>query len=229
MKILIIIPFIIGFTSVFSQDQSSNKYLFDGKKIKLNTFYVEIAPATAWDNLEGIFGQSFLLEGGIHINRKFVFGLYSAKSRKSNQFPVPAAGTPEYQEWIDNGVNLGQLPPGSTVAFLNFVHSGLNLGYMIRADHTLFFRANLKFGVGKLEITPEQKRFYHLINTPIYSIKFVNYNPEIGFGVNLRPWWRLFTDVGYRFVVDNNDTIKDASTLQGLTFKFGFALGAFDK
>lgn len=229
MKNILIIPLILLFSNVFGQEESTNKFLFDGEKLSLSTFYVEVAPATAWDNLEDVFGQSFLIETGIHINRKFVFGIYSAKSKKSNQFPVPAAGTPEYQEWIDNGVALGQLPPGSTVAFLNFVHSGLNLGYLYHADHTVFFRANFKLGVGKLEITHLQKRFYHFFNTPIYSIKFVNYNPEIGVGVNLRPWWRLFTDVGYRFVVDNNDKIKDPSSLQGLTFKFGFGFGAFNR
>ena len=197
--------------------------------LSLSTFYVELAPATAWDNLESVFGQSFLLEAGIHINRKFVLGVYSEKSKKSNQIPVPASGSPECQEWIDNGVKLNQLPPGSEVAFLNFVHSGLNLGYMFRTENTIFFRANFKFGVGKLEITPQQKAFYHLFNDPIYSLKFANYNPEIGVGVNLRPWWRLISDVGYRFIADSSQEVKDPTSLQGLTFKFGFAFGAFNR
>lgn len=229
MKKILVIPFVLVFNLVFSQENSDNKFLFNGEKLSLSTFYVEIAPATAWDNLESVFGQSFLIEGGIHINRKFVLGIYSAKSKKSNQIPVPLAGTPEYQEWIDNGVRLNQLPPGSTVAFLNFVHSGFNFGYMYHAEKTIFYRTNLKFGVGKLEITPEQKRFYHLFNTPIYSIKFLNINPEIGIGVNLRPWWRLFTDVGYRFILESSTEVKDPSSLQGLTFKLGFAFGAFNR
>ncbi len=203
--------------------------MFDGEKIKLNTFYVEVAPTTAWDNLETVFGQSFLIETGFHLNRKYIIGIYSAKSKKSNQIPVPLAGTPEYQEWIGNDVRLGQLPPGSEVTFLNFAHSGLNLGYMTRTEHSVFFRTNLKFGVGALEITPKQKKFYHLLNAPVYNIKFVNYNPEIGVGVYLRSWWRIISDIGYRFIIDSDENVKDPQSLQGLTFKFGFAFGAFDR
>lgn len=229
MKKTLIIPFIFIFLNSFGQEQSENNFLFDGKKLSLSTFYVEIAPTTAWDNLESVFGQSFLIEGGIHINRKFVIGMYSANSKKSNQFSVPAAGTPEYNKWIENGVLLDQLPPGSEVAYLNFTHSGLNLGYRHKAERTLFYRGNIKLGVGRLDITPKQITFFQLFNDPIYSIEFVNINPEIGIGINLRPWWRLIADAGYRFILGSSEEIKDPSSLQGLTLKFGFAFGAFNR
>ncbi len=229
MKNLLIIPLLLMLNLAFSQDNPPNKFLFDGEKLSLSTFYVEIAPTTAWDNLESVFGQSFLIEGGIHINRKFVIGLYSASSKKSNQIPVPAEGTPEYQTWIDNGLRIDQLSPDAEVAFLNFNHSGLNLGYLLQPEKTVFYRANLKFGVGKLEITPQQQTFYNIFNDPIYSIKFTNINPEFGIGLNLRPWWRLFADVGYRFILGASEEIKAPSTLQGLTLKFGFGFGAFNR
>ena len=217
------------YTTSYGQENLDNKYLFDGEKIKLNTFYVEIAPSTAWDNLENTFGKSFLIETGIHLNRKFVIGIYSSKSDRSNQIPVPVEGSPEYQEWIDAGVELDQLIPGTQVAYLNFAHSGINLGYMLHSERTVFYRANLKFGAGKLGITQEPKAFYHLFNEPIYSIEFVNVNPEIGIGINLRPWWRVVSDVGYRFILGSTEEVKNPGSLAGLSFKLGFAFGAFDR
>lgn len=229
MKNIVLLLFIFISTTSLCQDSTEYKMLFDGEKIKLNTFYVELAPSTAWENLADAFGQSFSIEAGMHLNRKFGIGVYSANSKNSNQIEVPQPGTPQYDDWINAGVALDQLPPGTTVAFINFKHTGLNLSYMFRTEKVIFYRANFKFGSGKLDITQSKKSFIDVFNTPIYRAKVFNLNPEIGIGVNIRPWWRIVSDIGYRFVTDSSDEVSNPASLQGITLKLGFAFGAFNK
>lgn len=51
---LLIFPVILISNGVFGSEEINNKFLFDGEKLSLNTFYVEVAPATTWDNLASV-------------------------------------------------------------------------------------------------------------------------------------------------------------------------------
>lgn len=171
------------------QNEPETKYLFkdsDSKGLTFSTFYEEIAPSTAFATLNNSLGKVFMTEVGIHLNRKFTIGYYLARAPKTNVINVPAQGTPEYQEWIDSGVELDQLPTGATQAFLYFSHSGINLAYMHKTEKVVFGRAGIRFGTGKLYLTSEKKQLLDFFNTTIYENVVFNINPEIGVGVNLR-------------------------------------------
>ena len=197
--------------------------------VELSTFYGEIAPSTAFATLNNSIGKVLMSEFGIHLNRKFTIGFYMARSNKTSVINVPAANDPKYQEWIDAGVQLDQLPTGATQAFAYFSHSGLNLAYMHKTERVVFWRAGLRVGSGKLELTAETKQLFDFFNTSIYEKKVTNINPEVGIGINLRSWWRLHLDAGYHFVFVNTEEVIDSGMFDGATFKFGFAFGNFAK
>ena len=197
--------------------------------LEFSTFYGEIAPSTAFATLNNSIGKVLMSEFGIHLNRKFSIGFYMARSNKTNVINVPAPSDPDYQEWIDAGVELDQLPTGATQAFAYFSHSGINLAYMHKTDRILFWRAGFRFGSGKLKLTAEKKQLFDFFNISIYEKKVLNINPEVGIGVNLRSWWRLHLDVGYHFVLDGSTTVIDTGKFDGSTFKLGFAFGNFAK
>ena len=197
--------------------------------LEFSTFYGEIAPSTAFSNLNNTLGKVFMTEFGIHLNRKFVIGFYSARSNKTNVINVPAQSDPEYQEWIDAGVELDQLPTGADQAFAYFSHTGLNLAYMHNTENVVFWRAGFRIGSGKLELTAEKKQLFDFFNVSIFEKKVLNFNPEIGVGVNLRSWWRLHLDVGYNFIFADSNKVIDSGKFDGATFKFGFAFGNFAK
>ena len=197
--------------------------------LEFSTFYGEIAPSTAFATLNNSIGKVLMSEFGIHLNRKFSIGFYMARSNKTTVVNVPAPSDPDYQEWIDAGVQLDQLPTGSTQAFAYFSHSGLNLAYMHKTERVVFWRAGLRVGSGKLELTAETKQLFDFFNTSIYEKKVTNINPEVGIGINLRSWWRLHLDAGYHFVFVNTEEVIDSGMFDGATFKFGFAFGNFAK
>jgi hypothetical protein len=214
------------------EDHPEYQYLLKNNseaKLRFSTFYGEIAPSTAWANLSDAFGKVFMTEFGMHLNRKFSIGFYLARSPKKNQVPVPAPGTPEYDDWINAGIRLDQLTPGTEVAFIYFSHSGVNLAYMHNADRVVFWRAGLRAGSGKLEIVENQRQLLDFFNTSIYEATAFNINPEVGIGVNLRSWWRLHADLGYRVVIANTKEPVHPTDFFGLTFKVGFAFGAFNR
>ena len=233
----LLLSFLLIFSSSISgmaqekTDHPEYQYLFKNDSqanLRFSTFYGEIAPSTAWANLNSSFGNIFLMEFGIHLNRKFAVGFYSARSPKKNQVLVPQTGTPEYDAWLDAGIKIDQLPPGSEVAFVYFTHSGINLAYMHNTEKVMFYRAGIRVGSGKLEMLQNHRQVFDFFNTSIYEAKAFNVNPEIGVGINLRSWWRLHADVGYRIVIAQADRPINPTNFYGLTFKVGFAFGAFN-
>lgn len=233
---LIVCILLIGISfSVNAQEEQKKletKYLLKdnaSKGLNFSTFYGEIAPTTAFATISNSLGKVFMTEFGIHLNRKFTIGFYLARSPKTNVINVPAPGDPEYQDWIDSGIELDELPTGATQAFAYFSHSGINLAYMHKTEKTVFWRAGLRFGSGKLQLNAEKKQLFNFFSTPIYETKVINLNPEVGVGINLRSWWRLHADIGYHFVFSGSDEILNPDQFDGMTFKFGFAFGNFAK
>lgn len=219
--------------NVFSQEadkMSGFKYLFKDnteKGLNFTTFYGEIAPTTAWANLNTTFGKVFLAEFGLILNNKITIGYYLARSPKKNQVPVPQQGTPEYDDWLSYGIKLDQLSPDTEVTYVYFSHSGINLSYLFKSNNIVFWRTGLRFGSGKLEILEDQRQLFDFFNTSIYEAKALNVNPEVGIGVNLRKWWRLHADAGYRIVFAQTEKAIDKRDYYGLTFKVGFSFGKF--
>ena len=233
-----IITFILIIGIAFSVNAQENKskieteYLFkddDSKGLRFSTFYGEIAPATAFATISNSLGKVFMTEFGIHLNRRFTIGYYLARSPKTNVINVPGPSDPEYQDWIDSGVELDQLPTGSTQAYAYFSHTGINLAYMHKTEKTVFWRAGFRFGSGKLQLNGEKKQLFDLFSTPIYEVNVLNFNPEVGVGINLRSWWRIHADIGYHFVFSGSDEVLNPEQFDGATFKFGFAFGNFAK
>jgi hypothetical protein len=218
--------------AVYSQDSQelTTNYLFKDKGengLTFSTFYGEISPSTAWANLSTAFGRVFMAEFGVHLNRKFSIGFYLARSPHKSQITVPQPGTPEYDDWLAEGIKLDQLLPGTEVAFIYFSHSGINLSYMHNANKVVFWRTGLRFGSGKIEFMQNQRQLFDFFNTSIYEAKAFNLNPEIGIGINLRNWWRLHADAGYRLVFAGTEKGINQTDFYGLTFKVGFAFGNF--
>lgn len=215
-----------------TEDHPDYKYLFKNNPeagLRFSTFYGEIAPTTAWANLNKSFGNVFMTEFGLHLNRKFAIGFYLARSPKQNQTPIPEVGSPEYDEWLNAGIRLDKLAPSTEVVYVYFSHSGLNLSYMHNTENVVFWRAGMRFGAGKLQILENQRQLLDFANTSIYQATAYNLNPEIGVAVNLRSWWRLHTDMGYRIVFANSAEPAQASDFYGITFKVGFSFGAFNR
>ena len=99
---------------------------------------------------------------------------------------------------------------------------------MHNTDKIVFWRANLALGfIGGLTLT-EDKTFMGLFNNQVYKEKVVTVMPELGVGVNLLPWWRVYADLGYRFL--NADTrVMSAADADGLAFNLTFGFGRFNK
>jgi hypothetical protein len=158
-----LILLISGTVAVAQEDKAPIKtaYLLQNsgsKGIVLSTFYAELAPTTAFAMLNNTLGKVFLMEFGVHLNRKFAIGYYLARSPKTNVVNVPASTEPEYQDWIDAGVRLDQLPTGSTQAFLSFGHNGINVSYMHKTEKIILLRTGVRYGFGKLQLTAEKKQ-----------------------------------------------------------------------
>lgn len=235
IRVMILPLLIVGASSqqLIAQEQKDHpqyKYLFKNDpdaKLRFSTFYGEIAPTTAWANLNSAFGNVFMTEFGLHLNRKFAIGFYLARSPKQNQTRIPDQGSQEYADWLDAGIRLNELAPSAEVVYVYFSHSGVNLSYMHNTDKVVFWRAGMRFGAGKLQILENQRQLFDFVNNSIYEAKAFNLNPEVGLGVNLRSWWRLHADAGYRIVFANSTKPANATDFYGFTFKLGFAFGAF--
>ncbi len=219
-------------TAQQATDSVKISYLFKDsgdKGLVFSTFYGEIAPSTAFTSINKSIGKMFMMEFGVHLNRKFTIGFYLARSPNTNVVNVPSPNDPEYQDWLDAGVELDQLPTGATQAFAYFKHRGLNLAYMHKTSRVLFWRGGIRLGAGVMEFTAEQKQLINIFYTTIFERKVYNINPEIGVGINLRSWWRLHADLGYQFIFSGSDEVLDPASINGVTFKFGFAFGDFSR
>lgn len=231
---LTILLFLLVSSKCFAQEEPASedpKYLLKdpgNKGVVFSTFYGEIAPTTAFATVSNELGKVFLMEFGVHLNRKFTIGYYLARSPKTNAVAIPEEGTDDYQQWLDAGVELDQLPSDAEQVFLYFSHSGINLAYMHKTERVLFWRAGIRFGTGKLTLLESKKQLLDFFNTPVFERRVANLNPEVGLGVNLRNWWRFHLDVGYHFVFATKEgEIADPQQFSGPTLKAGFAFGNF--
>ena len=216
-----------------AQNSDDPKTIFgkhnEEKKLRISTFYGEVSPMTYFSQIQDKLGKFGSLEVGLHVNRTFGLGYYTARSPNTIIIQVPLPGEPDYQTWIDSGVRLNNLPPGQDFVYTYFYHRGVSLSYMFKADWPIFPRLVLKAGRGVFEMNAEQKSFFNFFNTAVYKKKVSNINPEIGVGLNLLPWWRMHIDAGYHFIIDNDAEIVNSGTFDGATIRVGFAFGAFNR
>ena len=60
----------------------------------------------------------------------------------------------------------------------------------------------------------------------IYDEPVMSITPDIGMGVNLLKWWRVYLDAGYR-LLGADTRIMGAADADSFTFSLGFAFGKF--
>lgn len=221
--ILCIVPNI----SVSAQETSENKFLFNSEKLQLSTFYLEVSPVSS-STLNKQKVSTFTLSAGFILNNKFSVSFFSAAAPKINLIAVPEAGSDEYLDWLAAGVELGRVSSNTEFLFVDFKHSGLKFGYLHNTEKMVFWRANLAAGfIGGLTLS-ENKTFMGLFNNEVYKESVITLEPEFGVGINLLPWWRVYTDVGYRFL--NADTrIMSAADADSFTFSLTFGFGRFNQ
>lgn len=229
MKKLILILFAsFALASVSqAQDTPDNKFLFRSEKLQLSTFFVEVAPVSS-SNLNGQSVSVLSLSAGFILNKKFTVSFFSSFSPKLNLIEVPEEGSEAYNNWLEAGVELDKLSAESEFLLVDFKHSGLKFGYLHHTEKTVFWRAGLSLGfIGGLSLT-ENKTFLGLFNNEVYKESVITLEPEVGIGVNLLPWWRVHTDLGYRFL--SADTrIMSSSDADSYTFSLSFAFGRFNQ
>ena len=72
----------------------------------------------------------------------------------------------------------------------------------------------------------EDQTFLGMFDNKVWESKIITFEPHIGGGVNLLPWWRVNLDIGYR-LMKLDEKILPATDTDALTFKLGFAFGNF--
>ena len=221
--ILMLMALFIG--SSFSQD-TDGKYLFRDSKVKLTTFYVEINPSTSFSSLNGQMVNITELTAGFILNNKFYFSYFMTGSPKINTVAVPEPFSDQWNDWVDAGVELDKVSSSAEFLYAKFKHSGLRFGYMHNTHKTVFWRAGFLFGfTGGLNLTEDQT-FLGMFDNLVWETKIITFEPHIGGGVNLLPWWRVNLDLGYRLMSVDKNVLSSTDT-DSFTFKLGFAFGNF--
>ena len=225
---LIVLGLILGGATVFAQESREKKFAFNSDKVKLSTFYVEIAPSTNFAKLNDQLANIGVFSAGFILNDKFSVSFFSANSPKVNLLGVPEPGSQEYNDWMEAGVELDQLSSSTEFVYVDFRHSGLRFDYLHRTDRMLFWRAGLSAGfLGGLSLS-ENQTFLGLFNNSIYNESVISLAPEIGLGVNLLSWWRVHADFGYRFL-GADQRVMEAADSDSFFFSLSFAFGNFGK
>jgi hypothetical protein len=222
----LVLTFLILFLGQVSGQDNDQKLLLRNKKVKLSTFYAEISPSTSWSRLNDQSVSVFELSGGLILNNSWHLGFFMTGSPKVNKIIIPEEGTEEFQKWIDAGVELYQVNPSTETLFVQYRHSGLKAGYMHKTYRMLFWRTSLAFGFsGGLNMSENQSVFKMFKNI-VYKSPIMSFEPDVGLGINLLNWWRIYLDVGYRFLIVDEDIFK-ASDTDSFTFKLSFGFGNF--
>ena len=225
---LIALSLMVTGAVVMAQESPEKKFAFNSEKVKLSTFYVEVAPSTNFAQLNKQLANISIFSAGFILNDKFSVSFFMANSPKLNLLGVPPQGSTDYDDWIEAGVELDKLPSSTELVYVNFRHSGLNLSYMHRTERMLFWRAGLQAGfIGGMSLS-ENKSFMGLFNNEIYNESVISLAPSVGLGVNLLSWWRVHADVGYRFILVDERIMKAADS-DSFFFSLSFGFGKFGK
>jgi len=225
---LIVLSLMLSSASVSAQESREKKFAFNSEKVKLSTFFVEITPGTNFASLNGQMANIGVFSAGFILNEKFSVSFFSASSPKVNLLAVPAEGSQEYDDWMEAGVELDKLSSSTEFVYVDFRHSGLRFDYLHRTDRMLFWRAGLSVGfLGGLSLSEEQT-FLGLFNNSIYNEPIISAAPEVGLGVNLLSWWRVYADFGYR-LLGADERIMEAADTDSFFFSLSFGFGKFGK
>ena len=225
---LIVFSLMLGTASVFAQETPEKKFAFNSEKVKLSNFFVEIAPSTTFAKLNGQLANIGVVSAGFILNDKFSVSFFSTSSPKVNLLAVPEYGSQEYDDWVEAGVELDNLSSSTEFVYVDFRHSGLRFDYLHRTDRMLFWRAGLSVGfLGGLSLS-ENQTFLGLFNNSIYNEPVISVAPEVGLGVNLLSWWRVYADFGYR-ILGADERIMEAADADSFFFSLSFGFGNFGK
>ena len=225
---LIALSLMVTGASVLAQKSPEKKFALNSEKVKLSTFYVEIAPSTNFAQLNDQLANIAVFSGGFILNDKFSVSFFMANSPKLNLLAVPPQGSGEYDEWVEAGVELDNLSSSTEFVYVNFRHSGFHFSYMHRTDRMVFWRAGLQAGfLGGMSLS-ENKSFMGLFNNEIYNESVISLAPSMGVGVNLLSWWRIHADAGYR-LMGVDERIMKAADSDSFFFSLSFGFGNFGK
>jgi hypothetical protein len=191
---------------VYGQDDGGNegRFIFRNSTVALSTFFAEIAPSTYISSVDGSATGWTNISGGFILNNRFSISLFVALSRTAKEF----------------------LYEGEQV-FLTYRQTGLKFGYLHRTDRMLFWRANLAVGLGGgYQITEDNSLLGSIFGSWTYRATVFSLEPSLGVGFNLLPWWRLYVDLGYRFM-GPNDAVVPIADDDTITLMISFGFGNF--
>jgi hypothetical protein len=184
-----------------NQGEADGKYIFRNDSVNLTTFYIDISPYTYVSTVDGNVQGWTNLTGGFILNNKFYLSIFLTFS------PAVTKVVFEGQE-----------------VYATFLQEGIKLGYMHRTDRMLFWRTNLAVGLGGgYTLAAANSVVGGLFDNWLYRASMYSIEPSVGLGFNMLPWWRLYVDLGYRFMgpSDENIGVSDDSATVNISLGFG--------
>jgi hypothetical protein len=183
------------------QKEEDVRYLLKNSKVTLTSFYIEISPSTYLSYVDDDMQGWTNLSGGFILNHNFYFSVF-----------LTLAPTVTEVLWTSEEV------------YATFRHAGLKFGYMHRTDRMVFWRANLAVGLGGgYTLSNDTSVLGGLFESWLYRAAMYSVEPSVGVGFNLLKWWRLYVDLGYRYLGPTDDVIdvNDDSVTVNISFGFG--------
>jgi hypothetical protein len=190
----------------YGQDDGENEgsFIFRNKTVALSTFFVEIAPSTYISYINGGVSGWNTFSGGFILNNRFYLSAFLISS--------PTVSDTVYE--------------GSKV-YISYRQAGFKLGYLHRTDRMVFWRANLAVGIGGgYRLTEDNSLLGSIFGAWTYKAKVFSLEPTLGVGLNLLPWWRLYVDLGYRFMGPSDSVVKFADE-DSITLTISIGFGNF--
>jgi hypothetical protein len=221
-----VVLLLTGMSNALTAQEDKGKFLLRDSKVKLSTFYAEVAPSTSFTFLNDQMTSIMELTGGLILNQRFYFGYFMTGASKVNTVPIPEPLSDEWFDWLEAGVELDKISSNAETLFARFKHSGLKFGYMHNTGNTIFWRTGIMFGFSGGFSMTEDQTFLGLFDNLVWESKIITLEPHVGGSVNLLPWWRANLDIGYRLVRLDENIVKATDT-DGITLKLGFAFGNF--
>lgn len=190
----------------FGQDEvdAEGKFIFRNNKVQLSTFYFELAPATYLSSISGDIQGFTNLLGGFILNNRYYISVFLTLSNMIEEI--------EYE---------------NEQLFVSYQQAGFKLGYMHRTDRMMFWRVSLAAGLaGGFRLKEDNSLLNTSFGSWVYRASVLTLESILGVGFNLLPWWRLYVDLGYRFM-GPSDLVIDIADDNTITLMISFGFGNF--
>ena len=194
----------------YGQDEEDDegRFIFRNNTVQLSTFYFEIAPFTYISSVADEIRGFNNLSAGFILNNRFYLSAFVILSPTITDMPYVTV-TEQLKVYV------------------SYRQVGIKLGYMHRTDRMVFWRANLAVGLGGgFRLTDSNSFVDRLFGSWEYMATAYTLEPSFGAGFNLLPWWRLYVDLGYRFMGPNDFVVSIAGD-DSITLMISFGFGNF--